>query len=43
LPVIITHLKLTEGNEALIKRQLAEANSLQMRLVFPEQGRALQF
>jgi cAMP phosphodiesterase len=43
LPVIITHLKPTEGNEALIKKQLAEANALQMRLVFPEQGRALQF
>jgi cAMP phosphodiesterase len=43
LPLIITHLKPTAGNEALIKKQLAEANSLQMRLVFPEQGRALQF
>jgi cAMP phosphodiesterase len=43
LPVIITHLKPTTSNEALIKKQLAEANALQLKLVFPEQGRALQF
>jgi cAMP phosphodiesterase len=43
LPVVITHLKPTAGNEALIKQQLTEANALQLKLVFPEQGRALQF
>ena len=43
LPVVITHLKPTPGNEALIKEQLAAGNSLGLRLVFPEQGRALVF
>ena len=43
LPIIITHLKPTESNEALIKKQLTEANALQLKLVFPKQGRALQF
>jgi cAMP phosphodiesterase len=42
LPLIITHLKPTPGNEALIKRQLSAANTLQLKLIFPEQGRALQ-
>ncbi|UOQ82926.1 MULTISPECIES: MBL fold metallo-hydrolase [Hymenobacter] len=43
LPVIITHLKPSPGNEALIKKQLTEANKLQLKLVFPEQGRRLEF
>jgi len=43
LPVVVTHLKPTPGNEALIRQQLAAGNALGVRLVFPEQGRALQF
>jgi cAMP phosphodiesterase len=43
LPVIITHIKPTAGNEAAIKKQLIEANSLQLKLIFPEQGKLLQF
>ena len=43
LPVIITHLKPSPSNEALIKKQLTEANKLQLKLVFPEQGRRLEF
>jgi cAMP phosphodiesterase len=43
LPVIITHLKPTPGNEALIKEQLAAGNTLGLRLIFPEQGQALHF
>ena len=43
LPLILTHLKPTPGNEALIRQQLFAANALQLRLVFPEQGRALRF
>jgi cAMP phosphodiesterase len=42
LPVIITHLKPTPGNEALIKEQLTADNALGLRLIFPEQGQALQ-
>ncbi|GAB3227945.1 3',5'-cyclic-nucleotide phosphodiesterase [Hymenobacter seoulensis] len=41
LPVVITHSK--PGNEAVIKKQLTEANKLQLKLVFPEQGRRLEF
>lgn len=43
LPVVITHLKPTVGNEATIRKQLATGNVLGVRLVFPEQGRALTF
>lgn len=43
LPVVITHIKPTTGNEATIRKQLAEANSLQLKLIFPEQGKLLQF
>ena len=43
LPVVITHLKPSEGNEAAIKKQLTEANALQLQLVFPEQGQLLTF
>jgi cAMP phosphodiesterase len=43
LPVVITHLKPSPGNEALIKTQLAAGNMLGLRLVFPVQGQALQF
>jgi cAMP phosphodiesterase len=43
LPVVVTHLKPTPGNEALIRQQLAAGNALGLQLVFPEQGRALQF
>lgn len=43
LPVVITHIKPTAGNEEAIRRQLAEANTLQLRLIFPEQGQRLEF
>ena len=43
LPVVITHLKPTAANEALIRRQLAAGNRLGVRLVFPVQGERLAF
>lgn len=43
LPVVITHIKPTAGNEEAIRRQLAEENQLQLRLIFPEQGQRLDF
>ena len=43
LPVVVTHLKPTPGSEAIIKQELANGNTLQMKLVFPDQGEALQF
>lgn len=42
-PVIITHMKPTGTNEATIRQQLVEANSLNVKLVFPEQGKMLSF
>jgi cAMP phosphodiesterase len=43
LPVVVTHLKPTPGNEALIRQQLAEGNVLGVKVILPEQGRVLQF
>ena len=43
LPVVITHIKPNGNNEADIKKQLMESNDLQVKLVFPEQGKLLEF
>ena len=43
LPVVVTHLKPAPGNETLIWQQLAAGNVLGVKLILPEQGRALQF
>jgi cAMP phosphodiesterase len=43
LPVVVTHIKPTPGNEATIKKQLQEANKLELKLIFPEQGQRLEF
>ncbi len=43
LPVVITHLKPTAENEQLIRAQLEAGNTLGLRLIFPEQGKALAF
>ncbi|RZK20155.1 MAG: 3',5'-cyclic-nucleotide phosphodiesterase [Hymenobacter sp.] len=43
VPIIITHRKPPASNEAAIARQLAEANQLSLKLVFPIQGQWLQF
>lgn len=39
----ITHIKPLRNREQQIKRQLAELNSLNVRFVFPEQGKKLEF
>ncbi len=38
LPVIITHEKPEGNNEQRIKQQVKQSNSLQLRLIFPQQG-----
>jgi cAMP phosphodiesterase len=43
LPVVITHIKPSGHHEADIKKQLATANTLQLKLVIPEQGKLLEF
>ncbi|HEY0611787.1 MAG TPA: 3',5'-cyclic-nucleotide phosphodiesterase [Chitinophaga sp.] len=41
LPVVITHIKPSGNNEAAIRRQVTQQNKLQLKLIFPEQGKAL--
>lgn len=43
LPIVVTHLKPAAGSEETIRQQLSAGNSLGLKLVFPEQGRALTF
>jgi 3',5'-cyclic-nucleotide phosphodiesterase len=43
LAVVITHIKPAGNNETAIRRQLAQQNKLQLKLIFPEQGKALTF
>jgi cAMP phosphodiesterase len=43
LPVVITHIKPSGDNEVKIKKQLQELNTLQVKLVYPEQGVMLEF
>jgi len=43
LPLVITHIKPNGNNEAKIKTQLAVSNDLQLKLIFPEQGKLLEF
>lgn len=43
LNVVITHMKPTGNNEEKIKKQLRERNELKLNLMFPEQGKAMEF
>ncbi|EHQ30190.1 MBL fold metallo-hydrolase [Mucilaginibacter paludis] len=43
LPVVITHIKPSGHHEAQIKQELGNANSLQLKLIIPEQGKLLEF
>ncbi|MEX6688057.1 3',5'-cyclic-nucleotide phosphodiesterase [Danxiaibacter flavus] len=42
-PIVITHIKPAGNNEALIRQELQQTNPLQLKLVFPEQGKMLRF
>jgi cAMP phosphodiesterase len=42
-PIVITHLKPAGGHIPDIKKQLAAGNSLGLKLVYPEQGKLLEF
>lgn len=42
-PVVITHMKPLKNREEQIKKQLMEANSLNIKLVYPQQGKPLIF
>jgi 3',5'-cyclic-nucleotide phosphodiesterase len=42
-PVVITHIKPSGDQEATIRKELVADNPLGLRLIFPEQGRRLDF
>jgi cAMP phosphodiesterase len=42
-PVVVTHRKPSGNQEEVIRQELMAGNPLQVRLVFPEQGKKLQF
>jgi len=42
-PIVITHRKPGGTREDDIKKQLLDANNLQLQLIFPEQGKLLKF
>ena len=41
--VVITHRKPSGNNEVTIQKELAEANNLKLKFVYPEQGKPLAF
>jgi cAMP phosphodiesterase len=42
-PVVITHIKPSGDQEMLIRRELSADNPLQLNLIFPEQGKKMDF
>ncbi|HEY0272458.1 MAG TPA: 3',5'-cyclic-nucleotide phosphodiesterase [Chitinophaga sp.] len=42
LPVLITHIKPVDTNEAKIKKQLAKENTLGVQLLFPQQAKVIK-
>jgi 3',5'-cyclic-nucleotide phosphodiesterase len=41
--IVVTHVKPPENSIEKIKKQLADENRLQLNLIYPEQGKALNF
>lgn len=39
LPIVITHMKPEGNNESKIRQQIISGNSLQLHIIFPEQGK----
>jgi 3',5'-cyclic-nucleotide phosphodiesterase len=42
LPLIITHIKPDGGNVTLIRKELKSGNSMQLNIIFPQQGRVIK-
>lgn len=42
-PVVITHIKPSGDQEAVIRNELSAGNPLQVKLIFPEQGKRMDF
>lgn len=43
LPIVITHIKPSGNNKQEIKKELQELNKLKLKIIFPQQGVALNF
>ena len=43
LPIVITHMKPAGKREEIIKQELEELNDLQLKLIFAEQAKLLEF
>jgi cAMP phosphodiesterase len=43
LTVVITHMKPSGNNEAIIRKQLEAANTIGVKLLYPEQGKEMKF
>jgi cAMP phosphodiesterase len=43
LPIVITHIKPNGNNEEQIKKQVNEMNNLQLKIIFPQQAKLLEF
>lgn len=43
IPIVITHMKPFRDNEKKIKEQLIQQNQLGLKLIFPEQGKKMEF
>ncbi len=43
LPVVITHIKPSGNNETMIKKQIAAANDLELKIIYAKQGELLRF
>ena len=41
--IVVTHVKPPQSSIERLKQQLAAENKLQLNLIFPEQGKALDF
>ncbi len=42
-PVVITHMKPYKNREEIIKAELQKLNTMKVKLIFPEQGKLLEF
>lgn len=43
LSIVITHIKPNGNNEAMIKEEVKQLNDLQLKIIFPEQGKLIVF
>ena len=42
-PIVMMHMKPSANREEIIKKELHELNDLQLKLIFPEQAKLMEF